>query len=1461
VILPFNITEIAIGDMDMDVDRKLDIVLALNVTGHTNMVVLYQSSNFQMSGSYQKAIDYLPLAVKVGNFTGTARPEIALVIQGAEANKPRVMIYQWSTSTYTIWAEFNLYNEPINMVEPHLMEVGDLNQDGLKDLVIGDSASGRVAGFPNPGNNSWGTNFLIARNGTTALMLSDLDGDGALELVIAERGIEAPILTIWDCSPTGFTSTGNIDTLSTIDSLTSLQLNEDARREIIAASTESNDLTVYKASTSGPLLYLDSIRSPVPRRPVSVAVADLNEDEEVDLVLTSCPSDGFGAITIYYQSGDSLSNANDNQPLANVQATASTVGDLDGDGAAEVIVYDVSGPYINFAREGLPGIRAIPAPDNVTAVECLDLNGDGYDDLAMISSSPRQINVWYGNRDILSPSSPFYSATLNYSMSTGMSMTAGDLDGDRDLDLAIGGDGSLDIFWNSGTAVPFSQGQRFTLTLSEASVTSMTCIRVQGSSHNDSLVDLALVNASASRIEIYFQQQGAPKFVSHDRLLLNPMAGIAWLKASDLSGDGREDLLTSTPHALHLYVQDPNYTKGFLDAQPIKNIAVPEKVRSFSIGDLDDNGGPDIALVTTNSTIEAYKRNEGGFILLTRQTAGASPAFLSLADMDGDDKSDIVVLSALSCTISFYYQNNFAPVAKGEVEGSGHLEGVDVWFNAYGSTDSYSDRGLLNYSWDFTDGSFGYGIRVSHKFQNNRTYDVVLNVTDPSDASDEVTIRVIIEDRRPTADFTFQPVPAPVEGSPVTFTDLSTTPVDPIVRWEWDFGDGTVLNRTDNQPVQHIFGENGAFTVTLTVFDKDGSSNSVEKQLTVLDSAPDAAFSVSDYRPIEGQEVTFRDWSNRTADAIKSWSWDFGDGTWANVSGGDLQHHAYLRNGAYSVTLVVVDIDGSEDSITKEVVVLNSVPVADFEPSLSTPNEGQQVSFVDASTSFNPMVRWSWDMGDGTWCNGTSAETVLHMYRNNGTYIATLTVEDSDGDGHSISKPIIVRDTSPTIVRLYTMDGGSSYREWDNVSFGVVATPGWEDISVYQWDFQTTVFQADEGTALNSTYHRFLSPGPYKVTVRVWDTDSYAEAYIMLTITDPAPVPDFTATVTGHDRNVSFSAALTVDTENDVPILKYRWFFGDGNRTDWSSYFEVDHTYQQDGVYSVRLEVRDDHNSAVMKTKNVTIDLLPPEISIDAPVLRAVVGEPTLIKVRVTDLVGVRSVILEYTFENATRSVAMTPEGGGIYFAQVPAQNRTGELTYRVTAVDKAGHASSTEWFTVALEYEDPTLFIVTTALLLIALLIVIAYLVLTRPIVDEVFVMYQDGTLLAHQTRRLKPGMDDEILGGMLIALQSFVRDSFKDEGATVLKRMDFGDRKLLVERKDGFFMAVVLSGKRAGNSAQRMRRVLDRIEERYADVLRDWDGDLEKVRGIRDETKLMFQRTNPLERLRRREGDEGST
>jgi|GEM_PF-1914776 len=1368
VTLLNEITDLAVGDMD--VDGKQDLVLVLNKKSSNNLVVLYQSSNFQLASSYQKFNDYLPLAVEVGNFNGTNRPEIALLTNGITPNKPQFAIYEWTGSYELLVDWISLYNSPLSMIEPRLTASGDLNQDGLTDLVIGDRTSGTLAGFLNPGNQFWGTNIRLSRQGPTAIILSDMDGDAPLELTVAEAGGGLPLVTLWDCSASGFTLLTNIDTLSTMNSLAFLQLNTDLRKEIAAASTSSADITIFCASTSGDLLYPTSIRSPVPKSPKSVATTDLNGDGEADVVLTSSTSAGYGAITIYYQSMDSISNANDNQPLDDRLVSLATVGDCDG-GAEEVVTYDISSRFITFSREGAPAIREMPGPENVTVMECHDLNRDGYGDLVMASSFPRQVHIWFGNPSMLTPSYTPVKVDLDYSMSSGSSLAIGDLDGDGDSDLAVGGAGGLDIFWNSGTGTSFSQGQRSTLALSGASATSMAAIRVQGSMHNDLLTDLAIVNASSSKIEIYFQQSGATKFVANDRLLLNTMPGISGLIASDLNGDGRQDLLTSTPQALQLYIQNGTYTKGFLDGQPIRNLAVPETVRSFAVGDIDDDGRPEVAFSTANSTLEGHDFKGTAFALLTRQTAGAAPSFLSLRDMDDDLKVDIVSVSALSRTISFYYQNNFAPTAYGQVEGASHLEGEAVWFNAYGSLDNYSDQDRLSYSWDFGDGHVASGARVNNSFMNDGPYNVVLRVSDPLLAWDEFMISVVIGDRGPLADFSFPSYPSPVEGVAVQFQDLSTSPADQITNWNWSFGDGQWSNLTGSGDVHHIYGRDGTFTVTMTVIDEDGSSDSASYAIVVLDSAPDADFSASNYAPIEGQAITFTDLSAFTADAI---------------------------------------------------------------------------------------VGWSWDLGDGTMINRTTNASVLHTYADNGTYYVTLTVTDVDGNTSTSTSTVVVHDTSPTVSRLYIVGGAISFKEWDEVNLMIDTTPRWGAIVLYQWDFQTVTFQTDKETAENSTTYRYNTSGTHRITVRVWDSDSYTEISIQITITDPAPVPDFTYATNAVNRTVSFSAALTLDTENE--ILEYRWFFGDTQQTTWSRDDRTNHTYSEDGIYSVRLEVRDGTNPIKMKTRNVTIDLSPPVISMNDPVLKAEVGKPILIKVNVTDRVGIGSVVLEYTIGNVTRTVVMTHEGGGIYFAQIPAQKRTMELRYRIIANDTTGHSASTDEFTLVLEYEDPSLFIYSSLALLIAFLVIIIYLFLSRPIVDEVFVMYHDGTLLAHQTRRLKPGMDDEILGGMLIALQNFVRDSFKDENMTVLRRMDFGDRKLLVERKDDFFIAVVLSGKRAGNAAQRMLKVLDNIDENYAPVLREWDGDLEKVRGIREETKPMFSRANPLDRLKRKEGEDDS-
>jgi hypothetical protein len=71
----------------------------------------------------------------------------------------------------------------------------------------------------------------------------------------------------------------------------------------------------------------------------------------------------------------------------------------------------------------------------------------------------------------------------------------------------------------------------------------------------------------------------------------------------------------------------------------------------------------------------------------------------------------------------------------------------------------------------------------------------------------------------------------------------------------------------------------------------------------------------------------------------------------------------------------------------------------------------------------------------------------------------------------------------------------------------------------------------------------------------------------------------------------------------------------------------------------------------------------------------------------------------------------------------------------------------------------------------------------------------------------------------------------------------MDFGEKKILIEKGEKVYLAVVLHGKREANIPQKMRDVLEAIEKEYGPVLSQWDGDYEKVRGIKDGTQSIFK------------------
>jgi PKD repeat protein len=170
------------------------------------------------------------------------------------------------------------------------------------------------------------------------------------------------------------------------------------------------------------------------------------------------------------------------------------------------------------------------------------------------------------------------------------------------------------------------------------------------------------------------------------------------------------------------------------------------------------------------------------------------------------------------------------------------VEGQPITFDGSGSTDS---DGNINFrSWDFGDNSANRtGISFTHTYSRQRTYTVTLTVWDNEGNIDKASATAIVSDAGPTADFSGSPTSG---NAPLTvvFTDSSDV-YDGISSWAWDFGDG---GTSDIRNPDHTFSTAGAYTVSLTVTDGDGSSDTLTRSsyITVLGDTDSDGDGISD---------------------------------------------------------------------------------------------------------------------------------------------------------------------------------------------------------------------------------------------------------------------------------------------------------------------------------------------------------------------------------------------------------------------------------------------------------------------------------------------------------------------------------------------------------------------------------------------------------------------------------------
>lgn len=538
---------------------------------------------------------------------------------------------------------------------------------------------------------------------------------------------------------------------------------------------------------------------------------------------------------------------------------------------------------------------------------------------------------------------------------------------------------------------------------------------------------------------------------------------------------------------------------------------------------------------------------------------------------DGDYTVTLIVGDANGCRDTLV-QNNFIqlshPTAGFTFDQSLVCPGIPVGVSFTDA--SIPDTTLSIWRWDFGDGTTSNLQNPSHSYSSGGSFTVSLIVENVLGCRDTLiqSSAIDVHDPPQTA-FTLSDSTG-CEPLDVDFTNTSTFVVNPIVSWDWRFGDGdsSLLSAPS-----HEFVNPGVYSVSLTAVDNQGCIASYQKDVEVFEN-PVARFTASDSVNCSPIDITFI--SNSTGSStLNSWTWDFGDG---NTSSSPVPVNTYASDGSYDVGLIVTDINGCSDTLVKPQYIKLDHPVASFTADRLEVCPGEFIQFTDNSAADTTLATWTWDFGDG---NTSSVQNPSYSFTTPGLYTINLTVENIFGCGNTESKTAYIRVLTPPTADFLVADtiGCTPFL----VSFTDNSTGNPDAIVSWNWDL-------GDGTSSTSQnpFITYTTPGQYAVSLTVTDSKGCSASANQGMEAATLPVANFQAS-----DSVGCAAFITFTDESlsDYGISTWLWDFGDGNTSGQQS---PTHSYASTGVYSVSLLVTDVNGCTASFNKPNYINLTRP---------------------------------------------------------------------------------------------------------------------------------------------------------------------------------------------------------------------------------------------------------------------------
>jgi FG-GAP-like repeat/Bacterial Ig-like domain (group 3) len=347
------------------------------------------------------------------------------------------------------------------------------------------------------------------------------------------------------------------------------------------------------------------------------AIGDFNNDGRPDYAVpTNGGANGGGPVVILLGNGDgTFTTGTPVNTTAPFTPTSVVVGDFNGDGDQDLAVLSAAGTgsvniYLGNGNGTFQAAKNYPVAASTSASRLLavgDFNRDGIQDLVASNSSLNQVAVILGNGDGSFGAPSYYTV-----QAAPWNIVVGDINQDGFLDLAVAADasGSVSLLEGNGdgTFKPYTTAPTFASQVGSVAI---------GDFNGDGWPDLAFTSAPDNAVYVLINEKTAtPSFATP---LIYPMnGGPYYLTIGDFDRDGHLDIISANDGSNNVGVllNNGDGTFGAATYYPVGGGSI-----FANAADINGDDRVDLTAVTGN----------GLSVLLSGESASASKANIAVA--------------------------------------------------------------------------------------------------------------------------------------------------------------------------------------------------------------------------------------------------------------------------------------------------------------------------------------------------------------------------------------------------------------------------------------------------------------------------------------------------------------------------------------------------------------------------------------------------------------------------------------------------------------------------------------------------------------------------------------------------------------------------------------------------------------------------------------------------------------